>query len=82
MKKMKERPVCGYDKEIMYNGQDKKEVLDLELIKIGGNVKNGDGYYAIELRLNNKKLVRLHILEAIELKSIIDCLVYDSLTSN
>ena len=77
----KKHTVCGEWLEIFY---DKKiDKLDFSLIEIT-DIDGGINYkIAIENVTNNmkpKKLVELHIKEAIEIKSIIDKLVYESLT--
>ena len=76
---MKEENLVGECIDIYH---DKKiDKLNAELVHVGGDVKNGEGYYAIDLSNwtgNGKHLVRLHILDAIELKAVIDKLVYEA----
>lgn len=80
------------DKEYSVSGQvldlfhdDKIKKLNVQLVHVGGNVANGDGYHAIDLedwtgKDTSKKLVRLHIKDAIALKAAIDTAVYEALT--
>lgn len=78
-----EKPICGETVRIFF---DKRfEEIDLELIRISHDKKSKEGFYAIEFcgtdqKKKSKILLRLHIKEAIRLKSVIDNLVYDSLT--
>lgn len=80
---MKEKNICGEGMDLGFDKKVKK--LNLELVHVGGNVKAGDGYYAIDLgdwTKSGRHLVRLHILDAIELKSVIDKLVYEATVDN
>ena len=74
----KENNICGT--EFVTNYDKRYKCVDFELIKIG---KNKDAYYEIHLIATNKdgsftNLLKLHIKDAIEIKSIIDNLVYDA----
>lgn len=77
----KESGVCGETMEIFY---DKKiDRLDFELIEVKSKVDNKN-YYKIAVNdmtdVNKPKLLfKLHISEALEIKSIFDKLAYNSL---
>lgn len=79
---MKTEEICGIEKEINYD--DKIERLNFELKKV--YLKDDkEGFYAIDVenwKINGgcKLLFRMHIQEAIELKSIVDSLVFDALS--
>jgi len=69
MKKVE--PIEGISMEILYD--DKHNELDVELVKFRRDIP------CIEFNVGNKTAFRLHILEAIELKSIIDKICFDYL---
>jgi hypothetical protein len=75
----KEEDICG---EVIDIHHDKKvQKLNSQLVHVGGDVTNGDGYYAIDISdwtKESKHLVRLHILDAISLKAVIDKLVFET----
>ena len=68
MKKIE--PVEGISMEILYD--DKFAELDVELVKLRD-------IPCLEFNLGNKTAFRLHILEAIELKSLIEKLCFSYL---
>lgn len=78
--------VCGQTLDLHYDDNSDKVQLtdiDLELVKVLWNKKeisvpNGEAFYAIDFIKKNKRILRLHIKEALELKGIIDSLVYDA----
>lgn len=75
---VKDMDVCGQVTPICYDDWVKE--LNIQLVRRDGT----DGYFVIKLqdwtRNNSTTLVTLHIKEAIELKSIIDNLVYAALS--
>lgn len=82
---MKIENICGTTLEIYYD--DRYECIDLELVKVFLSKEDKEGHYQIHLEatLKDKKfknLLKLHIKDAIELKSIIDNLVYDANQDN
>ena len=71
MRKKEIKPIGGIGMEILYD-EDTME-LDIELVKYRKDIP------CLEFNVNNKKVFRLHILEAIELKALIDKLCFDYL---
>jgi len=69
LKKEKLKYFSGYSMELYYNGNNMK-VLDVEL------AEDSIGTPIVELDCGNIH-IRLHIKEAIELKSLIDKTVFD-----
>lgn len=74
-----EDPICGEGKKIRYD--QKTMSLDVELVRVLLGEDDDEGHYEIVFCDGSGKgeeFFRLHIKEAIELKSIIDNLVFDS----
>lgn len=78
------RGICGIEQEIHYDR--KVEKIDVDLVHVGGSVKTADGYRMLvftDISAKNpdrhKHLFQLHIKEAIQLKSLLDELIYDSI---
>tara|TARA_Y100000310_G_scaffold78214_1_gene74851 strand:- start:1557 stop:1802 length:246 start_codon:yes stop_codon:yes gene_type:complete len=75
---MKEEDVCG--ETIQLHFDENITLLNLELVRVDG--KNDVPYYQVHFedwtkKDKSKTLIKLHIKDAIQLKSIIDNLVID-----
>jgi len=47
VKKIKEQNCCGECMDLLFDKKVKR--LNAELVHVGGNVREGDGFYAIDL---------------------------------
>ena len=80
---IKKEEVCGIEQEIHYD----KEIMRLNLELVSVMLPDEEPYYEIHFQDwkkdgKCKTILKLHIKEALELKSIIDQLVYDATTQN
>ena len=73
----KEEGIEGIRKDIHFD--DKRAVLDIDLVKVSNNE---GGYFRIDLNTEDESILKLHIQEAIELKSVIDSLVFSAVTNS
>jgi hypothetical protein len=77
---MKREEITGISTDICYNNF-KKTKLNIELVRV--DLGDGQIYYEIEFsdwtKERTKRYFNLHIKEAIELKAMIDTLVYDAI---
>lgn len=77
---MKIERIGGYTFETMYD--ERYKCIDLELVKVYLSKDDKEGHYQIHIDATTKKkfknILKLHIKDAIELKSIIDNIVYDA----
>ena len=75
---MKREEISGIDMDLFYNR--KKINLNIELVRV--DLGDDAIYYELEFEDNTKSKTKrfftLHLKEAIELKAMIDCLIYDA----
>ena len=75
MREKKTHPICGIlVGHIYYNIEEADSMLNVELVEL-----TKGGAPCLEFEVNDKVVLRLHLKEALELKSVIYRLVFDYL---
>lgn len=71
---MKRNNVSGIEMDLFYN--KKKTKLNIELVRV--DLGNDAIYYELDFTDDKKRFFTMHLKEAIELKAMIDCMIYDA----